>query len=579
MASSSVQPAAPTGNGSAASTMTPPVQPPRGGKPAGRRLHATRDGWQDFRRQGIPAVWSTGAMVLIILMLVAGMIGLVLSRGLGHFWPAAMVQVTTPDGTALGPVMEHEVEPAQRGGPAHDRILLKIGNRDVNGLDFKWFDTSSIQARTQPADAVVVERREHGDFHGYLRRLLRDEAVVADSAAAWDALGRQMSQARRETKVLNTIDTALEKLHAPAVRLEAQRDLARRRHTPDIGAFEARLETERHRTEARAAQLEAERDAQASRLAGRVAIFATADGAEKTLRLDTIVRAYRPNAMRLPAKVRHYAAKLAEFVFTGPRESNTEGGILPALFGTFLMVVLMTIVVVPLGVMAALYLHEYAKQGPVLRAVRLAVSNLAGVPSIVFGMFGLAFFVYGVGGFLDRTFFAASLPNPTFGTGGVLWASLTLSLLTLPVVIIATEEGLSSVPRANREGSLALGATQWQTLRHVVLPNALPGILTGLILAVSRGAGEVAPLMLTGVVKLAPDLAVDGTAPFIHLERKFMHLGFHIYDVSMQSPNVEAAKPMVYTTTLLLLVLVVALNATAIVMRNRMRRRYRGATL
>jgi phosphate transport system permease protein len=295
--------------------------------------------------------------------------------------------------------------------------------------------------------------------------------------------------------------------------------------------------------------------------------------------LDEIVRAYRPNSMHVLSKVRHYTAKLREFIFTWPRESNTEGGIFPALFGTVLMVLLMTIAVVPLGVIAALYMHEYARRGPVLRAVRLAVSNLAGVPSIVFGMFGLAFFVYGAGGFIDRMFFADALPNPTFGTGGLLWASLTLALLTLPVVIVATEEGLSAVPRANREGSLALGATQWQTLRHVVIPNAMPGILTGLILAVSRGAGEVAPLMLTGVVKLAPDLALNASFPFIHLDQKFMHLGFHIYDVSMQSPNVEAAKPMVYTTTLLLLVLVVALNASAIVLRNRMRRRYRGAAL
>jgi phosphate transport system permease protein len=201
------------------------------------------------------------------------------------------------------------------------------------------------------------------------------------------------------------------------------------------------------------------------------------------------------------------------------------------------------------------------------------------VPSIVFGMFGLAFFVYGIGGSLDRAFFGDALPSPTFGTGGILWASLTLALLTLPVVVVATEEGLASVPRAHREGSLALGATHWQTLWNVVLPQAMPGILTGVILAIGRAAGEVAPLMLTGVVKLAPSLPLDAQAPFLHLERKFMHLGFHIYDVSMQSPNVEAAKPMVYTTTLLLLVLVVALNAVAIIIRNRLNRRYRGAAI
>jgi phosphate transport system permease protein len=189
--------------------------------------------------------------------------------------------------------------------------------------------------------------------------------------------------------------------------------------------------------------------------------------------------------------------------------------------------------------------------------VRIAVNNLAGVPSIVFGVFGLGFFVYFVGGTIDQLFFSEALPTPTFGTGGILWASLTLSLLTVPVVIVASEEALAAVPRSMREASLAMGATKFQTILRVVLPAAAPGILTGLILAMARGAGEVAPLMLTGVVKLAPELPVDSFLPFFHLDRKFMHLGFHIYDVGFQSPNVEAAKPMVYTTTIFLLVIVV----------------------
>jgi phosphate transport system permease protein len=190
-------------------------------------------------------------------------------------------------------------------------------------------------------------------------------------------------------------------------------------------------------------------------------------------------------------------------------------------------------------------------------------------------VFGLGFFVYVVGGAVDRAVFPERLPMPTFGTGGLLWASLTLALLTVPVVIVAAEEALAAVPRSVREASLALGATRFQTVRRVVLPAAAPGIMTGFILAMARGAGEVAPLMLTGVVKLAPDLPVDGVFPYIHLERKFMHLGFHIYDVGFQSPNIEAAKPMVYTTTLLLLAIVVALNVAAIVVRARLRRRYR----
>jgi phosphate transport system permease protein len=228
----------------------------------------------------------------------------------------------------------------------------------------------------------------------------------------------------------------------------------------------------------------------------------------------------------------------------------------------------------PFGVHDALYLREYAKQGFLVTIVRICVNNLAGVPSIVFGVFGLGFFIYAIGGTIDQLFYPEALPNPTYGTGGILWASLTLALLTVPVVIVATEEGLAAVPRNIREGSLALGATKFETVWKVIIPSAMPAILTGLILAIARATGEVAPLMITGVVKLAPALPIDGHFPFLHLERKFMHLGFHIYDVGFQSPNVEAAKPMVYATALLLILVVVVLNLTAIIIRNRLRKRY-----
>jgi len=299
------------------------------------------------------------------------------------------------------------------------------------------------------------------------------------------------------------------------------------------------------------------------------------DGKEVTIPLEKIVKAWQPNQFSLFEKVRFYIGSLWSFISEDPREANTEGGIFPAIFGTVMMVVLMAILVTPFGVIAAIYLREYAKQGVVIRIIRIAVNNLAGVPSIVYGVFGLGFFVYFLGGNIDDLFFPEAQPAPTFGTPGLLWSSLTLALLTLPVVIVATEEGLSRIPISLREGSLALGATKIETLWRVVLPMASPAIMTGLILAVARAAGEVAPLMLVGVVKLAPSLPLDGNFPFLHLDRKFMHLGFHIYDVGFQSPNVEAARPLVYATSFLLVVVIVGLNLTAINLRNKLREKYR----
>jgi phosphate transport system permease protein len=314
-------------------------------------------------------------------------------------------------------------------------------------------------------------------------------------------------------------------------------------------------------------------------LISRYSIYCTdASGTDRTLPLASVVRVYHPNLMSFDEQILFVLAKIGEFIFDEPRESNTEGGVFPAIFGTVMMVILMSIAVVPFGVLAALYLREYAKQGPLVRLVRIAVNNLAGVPSIVFGVFGLGFFIYFVGGTIDQLLYPERLPTPTWGTGGILWASLTLSLLTMPVVIVATEEALATIPRGVREAALALGSTKWQVIRRVVLPAATPGILTGLILAMARAAGEVAPLMITGVVKLAPSLPFDTIFPFFHLDRKFMHLGFHIYDVGFQSPNVEAAMPMVYTTTLLLILIVILLNITAMVIRAKLRKKYKTAT-
>jgi phosphate transport system permease protein len=283
------------------------------------------------------------------------------------------------------------------------------------------------------------------------------------------------------------------------------------------------------------------------------------------------VRAYPANQLDWWGKLQVYRSRWAEFLCDDPREANSEGGVFPAIWGTVVMTLLMSLAVVPFGVMAAIYLREYARAGPVISVVRIAVNNLAGVPSIVFGMFGLVFFCYILGGGIDQLFFAETLPNPTFGKGALVWAALTLALLTLPVVIVATEEALAAVPSSLREGSYACGASKWQTIRRIVLPRAMQGVLTGMILAMARGAGEVAPIMLVGAVKLAPTLPVDGVFPYLHAQRSFMHLGFHIFDLGFQSQNSEAAKPMVFTTTLLLIAIVATLTLMAVWLRARLR--------
>jgi phosphate transport system permease protein len=253
-----------------------------------------------------------------------------------------------------------------------------------------------------------------------------------------------------------------------------------------------------------------------------------------------------------------------KFLTHPPENGMREGGIFPAIFGTVALVVLMVIAVVPVGVLAAIYLHEYmAPKSRITRLIRVAINNLAGVPSIVFGLFGLGFFIGFVGGGLDAIF--SPDEGPVWGQPAMIWAALTLAILTLPVVIVATEEALRAIPRELREASYALGGTKLQTIWRVVVPQAMPGVLTGSILAVSRGAGEVAPIMFTGVAYYLPYLPSK-------LSDQFMHLGNHIYVMATQSPDVEATKPVLYGTVLTLLVLTLVLNAVAIMIRSRMRR-------
>ena len=530
------------------------------------------------RQSGEPFIWLSGGALAVCLLMVGGLIGLVLVQGLGFFWPRDLLLVTLADGKSLlGPVTAREQVPPvllHPGSPPQYRTQIRKGNRSpADPIEFVWVDDCDIQRQEWPAEAVLIERREWGPCIGYLRKF---ESAGQTLATGADDTLRELELRLPEAHALFERIHALQKKEIGAINAaqqELQRNLrARERSGKDTGPEADQLREELKEWQARYKAEEIKLFALRASQQGQVTL-ATAGGGELVIQLSDVVRASAPNRMGVPGKLGLYASRVFEFVFAEPRECNTEGGVFPALFGTVLMVLLMSLMVTPLGVIAAVYLREYARQGALARFVRIAVNNLAGVPSIVYGVFGVGFFIYFIGGTLDQLFFFDALPEPTFGTGGILWASLTLALLTLPVVIVATEEGLAAVPGGLREAALALGATKWETVWRVVVPAASPSILTGMILALARAAGEVAPLMLTGVVKIAPTLPLDGTWPFLHLDRKFMHLGFHIYDVGFQSPNVDAARPMVFATTLLLLAMVLALNVGAILLRNRLRAR------
>lgn len=549
-------------------------------------------------KSGSPWIWLNGGAVTICMVMVVGLLGLIAVRGLSHFWPANIIQTSVTDKSGevqviLSEMVRSEVisaTVARDNGFTIDperklitRYLMKLGNRDITTRDFMWFLEIGMDEWQYPKDAVAVERREWGNFYGYLVAINEDgKTVVAqDSPNFWAEVDARLKRALAlheqiahiEKVQIGRVNNAIQELKLERRRLELQGISGEKMVEAEAALAESKMALEEEY-----AIIKKERDLITVQAKRDQIMAKTADGQEVLLPLDHLVRITRPNDMSVFAKTGEYLQRFWEFATTEPREANTEGGIFPAIFGTFIMVIVMAIIVTPFGVLAAIYLREYARDGIFLRIIRISVYNLAGVPSIVYGVFGLGFFVYYLGGNLDQLFYAESLPSPTFGTPGLFWASLTLALLTLPIVIVSTEEGLSRIPSTIRQGSLALGATKSETLWKVVVPLATPAMMTGLILAIARAAGEVAPLMLVGVVKLAPALPVDGNYPYLHLDQKIMHLGFHIYDVGFQSPNVEAARPLVYATSLILVLLIVALNVTAIKIRNSLREKYRSAS-
>lgn len=522
------------------------------------------------RTKGEPYVWVCSMGLALGLLMVIGLLGLIVSQGAAVFWPSRVVSLTLKPGLSNGindqPMIGGEIVKKQsrriRSGVFAEEWQVFTGNREAYGFSFKYINADDIAKIETPADVMVFERMEYGKAIGTPVMIEESGGKLLFSEPTFEQrLSELVSAAGKRREEISRIEKG--EIGAISERMQ-------RLKTRGTAAAEGELADLQRQYEAFAAKAMELRSAQQQ----ATLRYRLITGDERSVPIGQIVTCYAPNQLSWFGKAGRFVRNVWSFLTDDPREANTDGGIFPAIFGTFVMTLLMSIAVMPFGIIAAIYLREYAPQGLWVRAVRIAVNNLAGVPSIVFGVFGLGFLVYLVGGSVDGLFFKDRLPTPTFGTGGIFWASLTLALMTVPVIIVATEEALAAVPRGAREASLACGASKWQTIQRVVLPASASGTLTGLILAMARGAGEVAPLMLVGVVKLAPSLPLDASFPFLHLDRKFMHLGFHIYDLGFQSPDSEAAKPMVFATTLFLILLVVLLNLTAIIVRERLRRKY-----
>ena len=543
-------------------------------------------------KSGAPWIWMTGGAVSLSLIMVIGLFILIGWRGLSFFWPATVYEFDMIDKqgdhfNVIGEICDSEnvskqqlidagITGLENRGDMLERYLIKVGNREYVDLDFQWVLETVITAKKIPSDVVVFERTKNGNFYGYIKEIQENGLPVSVNNNSFEqALNKRLARTimlqEKEQDMLTgdigRINFELERIRLKQRKFELDNLLTEQK----IALFKKQSDSLRNEY----LQLETLLFSYREEALRDTVVVVDMSGREVLMPVATILDFYLPNNMTFIEKVQHWFHQMGKFISDDPREANTEGGVFPAIFGTVFMVMLMAVIVTPFGVVAAIYLHEYAPKNYITKFIRIAVINLAGVPSIVYGVFGLGFFVYIIGGSIDQLLYPEALPSPTFGSPGVLWSALTLAILTLPVVIVSTEEGLSRIPSSLREGSLALGATKSETLWRIIVPMASPAIMTGLILAVARAAGEVAPLMLVGVVKMAPTLPVDAHFPYLHLERKFMHLGFHIYDVGFQSPNVEAARPLVYATSFLLVTVIIGLNLAAIAIRNNLREKYR----
>lgn len=517
----------------------------------------------------------TGMVVCVIIMALLAMVSLIVSRGLSHFWgqPVYFISVKNKTAQAL-PNRSDKLSLEQQ---FYFASIYKRNSSETGG-ERLWLQESTYGPGTGSKTGVVARNAViYMESHPDLAHISMNDgtflyAIPKSIHTADESMQSRAATIEQYFGVMLEVERLLEQqqyiqndklagLHTRLARLRLDKV------SPEAPTYTRVLADYFH--------WEQELQQVQKVLRQYQLLVVLADGKEVTVPLAATRYMLYPNSASLAEKIQHFVVQIWLFVSESPKLDNRAGGVFPALFGTVLMVMLMTLMVTPLGVIAAIYLAEYAPNNTVVSVVRIAVSNLAGVPSIVYGVFGLGFFVYTVGGKIDDMLYSDNTDVAVFGAPGLLWASLTMALLTLPVVIVATEEGLRRVPNSLRQGSYALGATQFETIWRTVLPFATPGIMTGVILAVARGAGEVAPLLMLGAVKYAAVLPVDSEFPFLHLERQFMHLGVLIYDGAFQSQYAGQESGLMFAACMLLLVVVLVLNTIAVRVRNQLRNQYR----
>ncbi len=547
---------------------------------------------------GKPWIFLNAGAISISLLMVFGLLGLIAYNGLSYFWPTDIIsaQYQMPGKKqvkVLGQIHITKEIPAVRlkesdiaipgEKTAYSRYWIK-SNHTLGESSFKTYLKVFLKDVKKPTSVAVIERRTGGNFYGYIVGVKTKTLSMQVTPGIRD---KKVEEAILRASTLHSKMTSIKKNEigtvnyqkANLVRYKKKLDWQLARNSiaqPVYDKAVSKISSDDKKLDVEYNIQISKLDKLGQKIRRDLLLVKDKDGKVHELKVSNVIRYYHVNQLGIFGKSGVFLTRFWEFLSEEPRET-IEGGIYPAIFGTVVMVILMSILVTPLGVIAAIYLHEYAKQGTLTRIIRISVNNLAGVPSIVYGVFGLGFFVYFLGGSIDAVFYPELVEDKiaTFGTPALIWASLTLALLTLPVVIVATEEGLSRVPRSMREGSLALGATRAETLWRTIIPMASPGIITGLILAIARAAGEVAPLMLVGVVKSSPTLPIDFNAPFIHFDRTIMHMGFHIYDVGFLSQDSVASKPLVFATAFVLVMVIVILNLAAFSIRNKLRERYK----